>query len=447
MAIERIAAAYEKGGVSGLSTGFLELDQLLGGLQPSDLIIMAGRPSMGKTALALGLAFHIAKQIEDGEVSVYSLEMSASQLLMRQLGIDTGLASDRLRRGDLKEADMERLLRAQGAYDAVPLHINETGGLTLADLWLQARRRKHLKKTVCLIVDYLQIMGGDGRQAYSNRVQEVTALTSGLKALAKALDIPVIVLSQLSRQVENREDKRPQLSDLRESGSIEQDADVVLFVFREEYYVARREPPASQASAHLEWQDDLKAVQGLAEIIVAKHRHGPIGTVKLAFSAPLTRFSNLTDNLRGPVMNRPSIWSWRNAIRKSSLPPLAKLCCYVLADYMSDAGKGCFPSIVTLMKDTGLSNTSIAKHLRLAVEAGLLVKHRFRDRAGHCAGTNYYPRFPERVEEEPAAEPATLGAAAFFDVPEASETAKIEPAARPSRRSPWADYPARGKPK
>ena len=189
---------------------------------------------------------------------------------------------------------MERLLREQGAYDAVPLHINETGGLTLADLWLQARRRKHLKKTVCLIVDYLQIMGGDGRQAYSNRVQEVTAITSGLKALAKALDIPVIVLSQLSRQVENREDKRPQLSDLRESGSIEQDADVVLFVFREEYYVARREPPASQASAHLEWQDDLKAVQGLAEIIVAKHRHGPIGTVKLAFSAPLTRFSNLT---------------------------------------------------------------------------------------------------------------------------------------------------------
>ena len=148
----------------------------------------------------------------------------------------------------------------------------------------QARRRKHLKKTACLIVDYLQIMGGDGRQAYPNRVQEVTAITSGLKALAKALDIPVIVLSQLSRQVENRDDRRPQLSDLRDSGSIEQDADVVLFVW-EEYYVARREPPASQASAHLELQDELKAVQGLAEIIVAKHRHGPIGTVKLAFSA------------------------------------------------------------------------------------------------------------------------------------------------------------------
>ena len=137
MAIERIAAAYEKGGVSGPSTGFSELDQLLGGLQPSDLIIMAGRPSRGKTALALGLAFHIAKQIEDGEVSVYSIEMSASQLLMRQLGIDYGIASDRLRRGDLEEADMERLVRAQSAYDAVPLHINETGGLTLADLWLK----------------------------------------------------------------------------------------------------------------------------------------------------------------------------------------------------------------------------------------------------------------------------------------------------------------------
>ena len=139
-------------------------------------------------------------------------------------------------------------------------------------------------------------MGGDGRQTYSNRVQEVTAITSGLKALAKALDIPVIVLSQLSRQVENREDKRPQLSDLRDSGSIEQDADVVLFVFREEYYVARREPPASKSSAHLEWRDEIEAVHGLAEIIVAKHRHGPIGTVKLAFSAPLTRFSNLRES-------------------------------------------------------------------------------------------------------------------------------------------------------
>ena len=295
IAIDRIAAAYERGGVSGLPTGFAELDHLLGGLQPSDLIIVAGRPSMGKTALALGVAFHIAKELGDGEVSIYSLEMSASQLLMRQLGIDHGIPSDRLRRGDLQEGEMERLLRAQHAYDAVPLHIDETGGFTLADLWLRARRRKHLKNTVCLIVDYLQIMGGDGRHDYPNRVQEITAITSGLKALAKALDIPVIVLSQLSRQVENRDDKRPQLSDLRDSGSIEQDADVVLFVFREEYYVARREPPASKSSAHLEWRDEIEAVRGLAEIIVAKHRHGPIGTVKLAFSAPLTRFSNLTE--------------------------------------------------------------------------------------------------------------------------------------------------------
>ena len=188
MAIERIAAAYEKGGVSVLSTGFLELDQLLGGLQPSDLIIMAGRPSMGKTALALGLAFHIAKQIENGEVSVYSLEMSASQLLMRQLGIDYSIASDRLRRGDLEEADMERLVRATKRIRcrAAP-HRRDRGpdarrslASSAAAQAPQEDRLPHRRN--------LQIMGGDGRQAYSNRVQEVTAITSGLKALAKALD-------------------------------------------------------------------------------------------------------------------------------------------------------------------------------------------------------------------------------------------------------------------
>ncbi len=295
MAIERIAAAYEREGVSGLATGFTELDQLLGGLQPSDLIIMAGRPSMGKTALAMAMAFHIAKTIGQGEVSFYSLEMSASQLLTRQLAIDHAISSDRLRRGDLEAPEIERLIRSERDYEGVRLHIDETGGLTLATLALRARRRKSLYKTVCLIIDYLQIMGGDGRRDYQNRVQEITAITSGLKALAKALEIPIIALSQLSRQVEAREDKRPQLSDLRDSGSIEQDADIVLFVFREDYYLARREPPLSKPDLRVEWEAELEAVRGLAEIIVAKHRHGPIGTVKLAFSASFTRFSNLTE--------------------------------------------------------------------------------------------------------------------------------------------------------
>jgi replicative DNA helicase len=291
IAIRRIAAAYERGGISGLSTGFTDLDHLLGGLQPSDLIIVAGRPSMGKSGLAMAMAFHIAKTLSAGEVSFYSLEMSASQLLLRQLAIDHAIPSDRLRRGDLGASDMERLIRSECGYDPIPLHIDETGGLTLAALALRARRRKHLYKTACLIIDYLQIMG-DGRREHQNRVQEVTAITSGLKALAKALDIPIIALSQLSRQVESREDKRPQLSDLRDSGSIEQDADVVLFVFREDYYLARREPPLSKPDFRVEWEAELEAVRGLAEIIVAKHRHGPIGTVKLAFSAPFTRFSN-----------------------------------------------------------------------------------------------------------------------------------------------------------
>jgi replicative DNA helicase len=293
MAIERIAAAFERGGISGLSTGFADLDHLLGGLQPSDLIIMAGRPSMGKTALAMAIAFHIARTTGEGEVSFYSLEMSASQLLMRQLAIDHTIPSDLLRRGDVEARDMERLIRSECDYDRIPLHIDETGGLTLAALAVRARRRKHLYNTVCLIIDYLQIMGGDGRRGHPNRVQEITAITSGLKALAKALDIPIIALSQLSRQVEARDDKRPQLSDLRDSGSIEQDADAVLFVFREDYYLARREPPLTKPDLHVEWEAELEAVRGLAEIIIAKHRHGPIGTVKLAFSAPFTRFSNL----------------------------------------------------------------------------------------------------------------------------------------------------------
>jgi replicative DNA helicase len=296
MAIERITAAYKRGGILGLPTGFAELDHLLGGLQPSDLIIMAGRPSMGKTALAMAMAFHIARTTGEGEVSFYSLEMSAAQLLMRQLAVDHAIPSDRLRRGDLDAPDMERLVRSERDYDRIPLHIDETGGLTLAALAVRARRRKHLYKTVCLIIDYLQIMGGDGRRGHPNRVQEITAITSGLKALAKALDIPVIALSQLSRQVETRDDKRPQLSDLRDSGSIEQDADIVLFVFREDYYLARREPPHSKPDLHVEWEAEMEAVRGQAEIIIAKHRHGPIGTAKLAFSAPLTRFSNLAQN-------------------------------------------------------------------------------------------------------------------------------------------------------
>ncbi|HEX6860185.1 MAG TPA: replicative DNA helicase [Caulobacteraceae bacterium] len=305
-AVEMAAEAYSRdGGLAGLSAGLIDLDQKLGGLHPSDLVILAGRPSMGKTALATNIAFHVArnyawepqpdgskKTVNGGVVAFFSLEMSAEQLSMRLLADVSGVSSDRLRKGEIDASEFGRVRDAAIEIQESPLFIDATGGLSISKLAARARRLKRSAGLDLIVVDYLQLVtGGDGR-GEQNRVQEVSMITQGLKALAKELSVPVIALSQLSRQVENREDKRPQLSDLRESGSIEQDADVVMFVFRESYYLGRSEPREGTPE-HLQWQEDMDRVAGQAEVIIGKQRHGPIGTVKLAFNADLTKFGNL----------------------------------------------------------------------------------------------------------------------------------------------------------
>ena len=304
-AIDMAAEAFKRdGGLSGISTGLRDLDNRLGGLQRSDLLILAGRPSMGKTALATNIAFHAAKAYKaehhpDGTVTAtdgaivgfFSLEMSSEQLATRLLAEQSGVPSERIRRGNIHEDEFHQLVEAARELQSIPLYIDDTGGLTIATLAARARRLKRQRGLGLLVVDYLQLLAGSGK-AGDNRVQEVTQITTGLKALAKELDVPIMALSQLSRQVESRDDKRPQLSDLRESGSIEQDADVVMFVFREEYYTSRREPTEGTPE-HLQWQEEMGRVHGLAECIIGKQRHGPTGTVKLQFQADVTRFSDL----------------------------------------------------------------------------------------------------------------------------------------------------------
>ena len=304
-AIEMAAEAFKRdGGLSGISTGLRDLDNRLGGLQRSDLVILAGRPSMGKTALATNIAFHAAKAYKaehhaDGTVTAtdgaivgfFSLEMSSEQLATRLLAEQSGVPSERIRRGNIHEDEFHQLVDAARELQSIPLYIDDTGGLTIATLAARARRLKRQRGLGLLVVDYLQLLAGSGKMG-DNRVQEVTQITTGLKALAKELDVPILALSQLSRQVESRDDKRPQLSDLRESGSIEQDADVVMFVFREEYYPSRREPTEGTPE-HLQWQEEMGRVHGLAECIIGKQRHGPTGTVKLQFQADVTRFSDL----------------------------------------------------------------------------------------------------------------------------------------------------------
>jgi replicative DNA helicase len=305
-AVEMAAEAYSRdGGLAGISTGLIDLDQKLGGLHPSDLLIVAGRPSMGKTALATNIAFHVArnyawepqpdgtrKTVNGGVVAFFSLEMSAEQLAMRLLADVSGVSSDRLRKGEIDASEFGRVRDAAVEIQEAPLYIDATGGLSIAKLTARARRLKRSVGLDLIVVDYLQLVtGGDGR-GEQNRVQEVSMITQGLKALAKELSVPVMALSQLSRQVENREDKRPQLSDLRESGSIEQDADAVMFVFRESYYLGRAEPREGTPE-HLTWQEEMDRAGNLAEVIIGKQRHGPIGTVKLHFNADLTKFGNL----------------------------------------------------------------------------------------------------------------------------------------------------------
>jgi len=316
-AVDLASKAYQRDGhLSGLATGMIDLDQLMGGMQPSDLVILAGRPAMGKTALATNVAYNVAVEyrgrprpdgsietVSGGIVGFFSLEMSAEQLATRILSEQTEIPSSRIRRGDISESDFTKLAAAAQVMQSIPLYIDETGGISIGQLAARARRLKRQRGLDLMIVDYLQLLTGTSRRALEGRVQEVTEITTGLKALAKELSIPILAISQLSRQVENRDDKRPQLSDLRESGSIEQDADVVLFVFREEYYLKNREPrPGSEE--WFKWEGELKAAENRAEIIIGKQRHGPTGTITLSFEPQFTRFGNLAREDRLPDRTR-----------------------------------------------------------------------------------------------------------------------------------------------
>ncbi len=310
-AVEMAGEAYQREGkLAGLATRLDDLDQKLGGLHPSDLLILAGRPSMGKTALATNIAFNVArnyrweptpdggrKTVDGGVVAFYSLEMSAEQLAMRILADASGVSSDKLRKGEIDASDFGKIRDAAIEIGESPLYIDATGGLSISKLAARARRLKRMEHGLDLIVvDYLQLVT-TGENSQKNRVQEVSEITGGLKALAKELNVPIIALSQLSRQVEQREDKRPQLSDLRESGSIEQDADCVMFVYRESYYLGRAEPREG-TEEHLKWQEDMDRLQHQAEVVIGKQRHGPIGIVKLAFDSNTTRFGNLAHDGR-----------------------------------------------------------------------------------------------------------------------------------------------------
>jgi len=303
-------AAYQRdGGLAGVSTGLVDLDKKLGGLHRSDLLILAGRPSMGKTSLATNIAFNVAKAyrrgrthdgtegaVEGGVVGFFSLEMSAEQLAARILSEAAEVPSEQIRRGDMQEHEFRRFVEAAKSLERCPLYIDDTPALPISQLAARSRRLKRTHGLDVLIVDYLQLLRP--ATAKDSRVNEVSEITQGLKAIAKELDIPVIALSQLSRQVESRDDKRPQLSDLRESGSIEQDADVVMFVYRDEYYHERLKPPEDDPRFP-EWLEKAERVHGKAEVIIGKQRHGPIGTVELSFEGRFTRFGNLAHSWQG----------------------------------------------------------------------------------------------------------------------------------------------------
>ena len=306
-AVNMANQAYQRdGGMAGISTGLTDMDKKLGGLHPSDLLILAGRPSMGKTSLATNIAFNIAKSfkkgqrhdgsegaVEGGVVGFYSLEMSAEQLAGRILSEASEVPSTQIRSGDMTETEFRRFVEAAKQLENCPLYIDDTPALPISQLAARARRLKRTHGLDVLIIDYLQLVRP--ASAKDSRVNEVSEITQGMKAIAKELDIPVIALSQLSRAVESREDKRPQLSDLRESGSIEQDADVVMFVYREGYYLQRKEPREATVE-HAEWQAKMNEVAHLAQIIIGKQRHGPIGNVTLEFEERFTKFKDTQIN-------------------------------------------------------------------------------------------------------------------------------------------------------
>jgi replicative DNA helicase len=306
-AIDMASAAYQRdGSLSGLSTGLRDMDKMMGGLQASDLIILAGRPGMGKTALATNIAFNVAKSykfelqpdgshktVNGGIVGFFSLEMSSEQLATRIIAEQSQVPSYKIRRGDVTEQEFYDITDVARQIQSLPLYIDDSGGLSIAQLVARARRLKRQRGLDLVVIDYLQLLSGSSKKG-ENRVQELTEITTSMKALAKELNVPVIGLSQLSRQVESRDDKRPQLSDLRESGSIEQDADVVLFVFREEYYLKNKEPKPG-TEEYFKWQTEMEAIHGRAEVIIGKQRHGPTGSIGLQFDAHVTRFADLAE--------------------------------------------------------------------------------------------------------------------------------------------------------
>ena len=297
--IEMASAAYKnEGGIVGVPTGLRDLDNKLGGLHQSDLIIIAGRPSMGKTSLATNIAFNAAKNILDNgtksSIAFFSLEMSSEQLSTRIISEQARISSSDIRRGRISDEQFDKFLETSKNITELPLFIDETPAISIASMSNRARRIKRLHGLDLIVVDYIQLMKG----SFSNkdgRVQEISQITQGLKAIAKELGVPVLALSQLSRQVEQRDDHKPQLSDLRESGSIEQDADVVMFVYREGYYLQRKEPREATVE-HAEWQAKMNEVAHLAEIIIGKQRHGPIGKVTLEFEERFTKFKDTQNN-------------------------------------------------------------------------------------------------------------------------------------------------------
>ena len=315
LAVKQVEKALNSGGhLSGITTGLDGVNSKVGGLHKSDLVILAGRPGMGKTSLATNMAFAAAKRslqdLEDGiepskgagaPVAFFSLEMSADQLATRILAEQSGISSENLRMGKISQQEFRSLARAAGELSTLPLYIDDTPGLTIAALRARARRLKRQKGIGMVVVDYLQLLQGTGKGGNDNRVQEISEISRGLKQLAKELDVPVLALSQLSRAVEQREDKRPQLSDLRESGSIEQDADMVWFVYRGDYYLGAKKPDEDSPD-FAPWLEEMNRIHGRADLIVAKQRHGATGTVRMRFDSRITKFSDAIESDHLPEM-------------------------------------------------------------------------------------------------------------------------------------------------
>ncbi len=304
--MDSIQRAYQnEGGISGISTGFDDLDRRMGGLNDSDLIVLAGRPGMGKTALATNIAYNVAEMISRGAIKLdeqsrgvafFSLEMSADQLATRILSSTAGISSQKMRNGNIDNGEYGRIAEVARTLEKMPLYIDDTPGLTINTIRNRARRLKRTKGLGLIVIDYIQLITGSSKKGDVNRVQELSEISRGLKIMAKELNVPVIALSQLNRGVEQREDKHPQMSDLRESGSIEQDADIVLFVYRENYYIEHEEPKETDKNytpeKHEKWEQRMKATKYKAEVIIGKHRHGPTSTVTLSWNGEFAQFGN-----------------------------------------------------------------------------------------------------------------------------------------------------------